>query len=105
MVSRPDNLKLATCAALRETPMCIVVSARLVQLNGRRAIFEKIPYDVLKHLFQSDDGDSIFCEAEFKDGHLEFYGRSGASIEDWVLYSYTPELLLRASHEMAGKTN
>lgn len=85
MVERPDMTKLPYGAE----PMCRVISARTVQLNGQRAISAAFPYSMFKHYFSSDDGDHIFCEAEFKDGHLEVYGRAKTNMKEWVIYSMT----------------
>lgn len=104
MITRPDNLSRGLSSMMGQTPECTVASAKLVQLNGRRAVYERMPYQMFRHLFRADDGDSIFHEAEYKDGHLEIYERSRASMKDWVLYSATPELLLRAAAESTPKT-
>jgi hypothetical protein len=87
MVERPDMTKLSYGAE----PNCRVMSARTVQLNGHRAIYCELPYALFKHIFTSDDKDHVFCEAEFKDGHLEVYGRAKTNLKEWVLYSMTAE--------------
>lgn len=94
MIERPDETKLSYGAE----PLCTVMSARTIQLNGKRAIYTKLPYGLFKHYFNSGDGDHIFCEAEFKDGHLEVYGRARTNLKEWVLYSMTAE-------QFAGLTN
>jgi len=87
MIERPNltNLSYGT------DPQCRVMSARTIQLDGKRAIYCELPYSMLKQYFQSEDGDHCFVEAEFKDGHLEFYKKSKAKLKDWVLYSMTAE--------------
>ena len=85
MIERPDLSKLPYGCQ----PMCRVMSARTVQLLGRRAIYELLPYALYAHLFTSQDGDHIFHEAEFNDGHLEVYGRSNR--QEWVMFSMTKE--------------
>jgi hypothetical protein len=85
MIIRPDLSKLPYGA----DPQCMVVSARTVQLGGRRAISQDLPYGLFAHHFTSEDGDHIFAEAEFKDGHLEVYGRARSNIKEWILYSMT----------------
>lgn len=87
MIERPDLQNLPYGC----DPMCRVMSARTIQLNGQRAIYAELPYSMLKDFFKSDDGDHCFVEAEFKDGHLEFYKRSNSVLGDWVLYSMTQE--------------
>ena len=87
MIERPDISKLSYGVE----PMCRVMSARTLQLNGKRAIYEVMPYNLFSGYFSSDDGDHIFCEAEFKDGHLEVYGRAKTNLKEWVLYSMTAE--------------
>ena len=94
MIERPDESKMS----YGEEPMCKVMSARTIQLNGRRAIYEVLPYGLFKQYFRSDDGDHIFCEAEFKDGHLEVYGRARTNLKEWVLFSMNAE-------QSAGLTN
>lgn len=85
MVERPDTSKMSYGVE----PVCRVMSARTIQLNGRRAIYELLSYKHFKDYFYADDGDHIFCEAEFKDGHLEVYGRARTNLKEWVLYSMT----------------
>jgi len=99
MVIRPDVTKMSFGAE----PMCRVVSARTVQLNGRRAIDCMLPLKMLAHHFTSEDADHIFCEAEFKDnvcpdggGYLEIYGRSKSTLQDWVLYSQSQKQMAAA---------
>ena len=87
MIERSDVSKLPYGVE----PMCRVMSARTVQLAGRRAIYCELPYAMFHHFFTSEDGDHIFCEAEFKDGHLEVYGRARTNIKEWILYSMTQE--------------
>lgn len=72
-------------------PDCRVMSAKTVQMNGARAIYCELPYAMFKSYFKSDDGDHIFCEAEFKDGHLEVYGRARTNLKEWVLHSMNAE--------------
>ena len=95
MIERPDISKLS----YGQEPMCRVMSARTINLNGMRAIYEVLPYNVFAQFFQSTDGDNIFCEAEFKDGHLEVYGRARTNLKEWVLYSQT-EAQIRASQQL-----
>ena len=97
MVERPDLSRLPYGVE----PMCRVMSARTVQLAGKRAIYCELPYEMFAHQFRSDDGDCIFLEAEYKDGHLECYRRSNATLKDWVLYSQTQELVAAS---MKGKS-
>ena len=91
MIERPDITRMP----FGVDPMCRVMSARTVQLAGRRAIYERVPYSAVGHLFRSDDGDHIFCEAEFKvtdedgAGHLELYGRARTNLKEWVMFSMT----------------
>jgi len=94
MIIRPDVSKLSAGVV----PHCQIVSARTVQLMGRRAINCTLPYELFKPFFNADDGDHIFCEAEFKDGHLEVYGRARTNLKEWVLFSMTAE-------QSAGLTN
>ena len=85
MIVRPDLSKLPYGIE----PSCMVLSARTVQLNAKRAIACELPYAMVGHLFGSEDGDHIFHQAEFKDGHLELYGRSNR--KEWVMFSMTEE--------------
>lgn len=85
MIERPDLSKLPYGIE----PHCRVMSAKTVQLMGRRAIYEELPYALYSHLFTSQDGDHVFHQAEFKDGHLEVYGRSNR--QEWVMFSMTAE--------------
>lgn len=94
MIERPDLTKLPYGVE----PQCRVMSARTIQLNGNRAIYCELPYSMFKSYFASDDGDHIFCEAEFKNGHLEVYGYAKTNLKEWVLYSMTAE-------QSAGLTN
>lgn len=87
MIERPDISKLSYGVE----PMCRVMSARTVQLDGRRAINCELPYSMFAHYFNSDDGDHLFCEAEFKDGHLEVYGKARTNLKEWVIHSMTAE--------------
>ena len=87
MVERPDVSKLP----YGEEPMCRVMSARTMQLNGKRAIFCVLPYSMFKSYFKAGDGDHIFCESEFKDGLLEVYGRARTNLSEWVRFSMTAE--------------
>lgn len=89
MIIRPDPSRQSQGAQL----MCKVVSARTVQLNGKRAINCELPYSMFINYFNSTDKDHIFCEAEFKDGHLEIYGQARTNLKDWVVYSMTTEQL------------
>lgn len=84
MVIRPDPSKLSLIQVA--PPMARVLSPRLAQLDGRRAIADNVPYDLVKHFFNADDDDHCFVEAEYKDGHLEFYGRPllRPDLKDWV---------------------
>jgi len=93
MIERPDVSRMSGGAQ----PMCRVMSARTVQLNGKRAIYCELPYEMFAAFFRSDDGDHIFCEAEFKDGHLEVYGRARTNLKDWVVYSQTEEQIAAAA--------
>jgi hypothetical protein len=94
MVERPDVFKLPQHIgpmSAYTAPMCKVMSARTVQLNGKRAICAYLPYALFKDYFQSEDGDHIFCEAELKDGHLEVYGKARTNIREWIIHSMTEE--------------
>ena len=55
MIIRPDLSKLSEGAA----PMVRVLSARLLEQDGKRAIAETMPYEPFAHYFQSDDGDAV----------------------------------------------
>jgi hypothetical protein len=81
MIIRPDMSKHSELL----DPMCQVLSARIVQLDGRRAISAQLPYSMFKDMFSSDDEDHIYRQAEWKDGHLEFYGPSNR--REWVMFS------------------
>ena len=86
MIERPDPSKTPYGAVL----MCRVMSAKVIQLGFRRAIYEIMPYDLFKHLFRLEDGDHIYHAAEFKMGadgvgHLEVYER--ANRKEWVIFS------------------
>ena len=85
MIERPDLNKLPYGIE----PHCRVMSAKTVQLGNRRAIYCELPYSMFRQYFTSDDGDHIFCEAEFKDGHLEVYGRARTNLKEWVIHSMT----------------
>ena len=92
MIERPDLKKLPYGAV----PMCRVMSARTVQLQGRRAICETLAYAPFAQYFNSSDGDHIFCEAEYKadghgGGHLEVYGRARTNLKEWVIHSMTEQ--------------
>ena len=95
MIERPDISKMP----YGSKPMCRVMSAKTVQLNGRRAICEVLPYELFAHIFTSEDGDHVFCEAGYKEGHLEVFGRARTNLKEWVLYSMTQE------HLMGDKVN
>ena len=84
MVERPDPTSPSP-------EMCRVMSARTIQLGGRRAIYCHLPLSMFQ--FNSDDGDVIFCEAEYRDGHLQIYGRARTNLKEWVLYSQTQKLI------------
>lgn len=97
MVIRPDVSRLSYGAQ----PMCHVVSARTVQFDGKRAIDEWMPYEMFACHFSSDDGDHIFCEAEYKadgmgGGFLEVYGRAQTNLKEWVVYSMGAEAITPA---------
>lgn len=72
MIIRPDLSKLPK----GEDPQCRVVSARLLEHDGKRAIAVDLPYAMLAHYFQSDDGDAVEVYAELAGEHLEFYERA-----------------------------
>lgn len=75
MIIRPDTASLSHGAE----PLCRVVSKRDLDLNGMRAISEKMPYSMFSHYFQNEDGDAVEVYAEFiggDGGHLEFYERA-----------------------------
>ncbi len=98
MVERPDISKLSH----GDVPMCRVMSARTVQLGGRRAIYTQMPYWHFKDHFRCEDGDVIFLEAEWKadasgGGHLTWYGKARTNLKEWVLYSQTAEQVARAT--------
>lgn len=97
MIERPDASKASYGQELK----CRVMSARTVQLNGSRAIYELLPYEMFAPYFQSDAGDHIFCEAEYKSdgqggGHLEVYRKAQTNLKEWVLFSQTPEQIAAA---------
>lgn len=87
MVERPDLSRMPYGIE----PDCRVMSARTVQMNGGRAIYCQLPYAMFREHFRAEDGDHIFCEAEFKDGHLEVYGRARTNLKEWVLFSMNAE--------------
>jgi hypothetical protein len=98
MIEREDPLSVPVWREL----MCRVMSARTIQLNGKRAIYVVKPYRVFAEYFRSDDGDHIFCEAEYKvlpngEGALNVYGRARTNLKEWVLYSQTAEQVAAAS--------
>jgi hypothetical protein len=98
MIERLDPTKISE----GDDPMCRVMSARTIQLGGRRAINTRLPYSMVSHLFRAGDLDTCFVEAEFKadgqgGGHLQFYERSRASLKDWVLYSMNPDQIAAAA--------
>jgi len=68
---------------------CNVYSARTLAFDGRRAIFIKLPYRMLKQHFYSDDNLIVYHFAEFKDGHLEIYER--ASKREFFLNAGKPQ--------------
>ena len=94
MVERPDLTKFPYGVE----PNCRVMSARTMQLLGRRAIYCELPYSMFKDYYSAGDGDHIFCEAEFKDGHLEVYGRARTNLKEWVVHSMT-------AAQLAGSIN
>ena len=75
MVIRPDVSQMPE----GEEPMCRVVSARMLELNGMRAISETMPYAMLAHYFRIGDEDAVEVYAELtggNGGHLQFYERA-----------------------------
>ena len=78
MIIRPDPTKLSE----GEKPLAWVCSKRDLLLNGRRAISEQMPLEMLAHYFQAGDGDAVEVYAEFTarpngaPGHLEFYEKA-----------------------------
>lgn len=92
MIIRPDVSQLSESVE----PMCRVVSKRDLDMNGRRAVAETLPYAPLAHWFQVDDGDAVEVYAEVTPNgeglhHLEFIER--ASKRDFFLH--TPQISTR----------
>jgi hypothetical protein len=69
-----------------EQVICRVMSARLIEFGGKRAINETLPYSLLSKYFEAEDGDNVLVYAEFNKGHLQFYER--ASFKEWVEHRY-----------------
>ena len=87
-IQRPDVTKMGHGQKL----MAKVVSARTIQLNGKRAIATYVDYALVKKYFDSDSGDHVFVEAEFKDGTIWFFNKT-SNLQEWVLFSQTAELV------------
>ncbi len=96
MIERPDASRAPQDAIL----VARVISARLVHLNGKRAISCFVPYETVAAYFRSDDGDHIFCEAELKGECLQIWGKSRSTLADWPKYSFNEELLAAANQEL-----
>jgi len=77
LVERPKNPQPDT--------LCQVSSARTLALDGKRAIFCKLPYKMFKHYFTAIDQGEVCVYAEYKDEHLEFYER--ASKREYFLHA------------------
>jgi len=90
MLIRTD---LAQCTQGIDT-LCQVVSARLITHGGRRAISTKVPYSLVRHYFQVEDGDAVEVYAELMGEHLEFFER--ASKREFFLH--TPETSSSPAH-------
>lgn len=69
---------------MSDNEKCRVTSGRRLDLGGMRAIVSHLPYGMLKHYFNVEDGDNVCVYAELKNGHLEFYER--ASLREFLLF-------------------
>lgn len=56
--------------------ICRVVSARLIELNGLRAVATWVPMSLVSHYFQAGDGDAVEVYAELENEHLTFRERT-----------------------------
>lgn len=72
MVIRADPVKMATL----KKSMVHVMSACRLEYGGRRAIQTRLPYEMVSHLFQSDDGDAIEVFATLRGEHLQLHERA-----------------------------
>ena len=80
MIERP--------AQLAPDVPCRVTSARTLALDGKRAIYCKLPYAMFSRYFTAVDGAEVCAYAEFRDGHLEFFER--ASQREYFLHAADP---------------
>lgn len=69
-----------------DSSSCRIISCRILDLNGRRAICEMVPYSTVKQFFQSEDADYITRHAEFRQGVLNILER--AHPKDFFLPSH-----------------
>ena len=58
--------------------LCTVMSACTLDFDGRRAIGSdtKVPFGLVRHLFDAFDDDVAYAFAELKGTHLEFYEKA-----------------------------
>ena len=63
MLIRPDISKQSEGAR----PMVHVVSAREIDLGGKRAVKTQLPYEMVAHHYKLDDGDAIEMYAELTE--------------------------------------
>lgn len=84
MIERPDASKLAH-VPFGEEPLCRVISARLIELGGARAIAVMLPLAMCNRYFQAGDKDTVCVYAELTGEHLQLYER--ASLKEWVEHS------------------
>lgn len=81
MVVRPDPSK-------PNNGRVAVMSARTVELGGRRAIRCELPYAMVKGYFGADDGDHVFVDADYLEGHLQLHHKIPQGLKDWVETSF-----------------
>jgi hypothetical protein len=69
----------------RPDAMCNVFSARAIEFGGRRAVCTKLPYSLVRQLFQSDDDGSIYVAADLRGEHLQLHER--CDFKEWAYNS------------------